>query len=84
MNYALSKHRRCCYKRSNYKRKTPNETTKNMSDVAECRYIRSGMHGRDRKSAGTNKNMPDVTKCGNIRSGMHGRDRKSAGTNKNM
>ena len=25
-------------------------------------YIRSGMHGRDRKSAETNKNMSDIAK----------------------
>ena len=49
------------------KEKTPIGTKKNMSDVAECRYIRcryirSGMHGRDRKSAMTKKNMSDVAK----------------------
>ena len=38
-----------------------------MSDVVECLYIRFGyirvgMHGRDRKPAGTNKNMSDVAK----------------------
>ena len=43
------------------------QTKKNMSDVAECiyircRYIRSGLHGRDRKSAETNKNMSDIAK----------------------
>ena len=50
-----------------------------MSNVAEyryirCRYIRSGMHGRDRKFAGTNKNMSGVAKIvipGVVITGVH-------------